>query len=216
MLVNRYFSVLAVTALCALNGVSAWGQRSCKVPGTTFVGPGRIVFPVEVPPGTNPGKEAGPLITSTFSITTTAGTTTGTMVSAVYDNGGTLDFYYQVSNDAASAFPLVAVEATSFAGYKPCVGFRTDGSILAGFQNGSTSPVTATSSTAPPAGGYEIGFQFYPPTAPPAEIAPGMTSQVLVISTNATQSNAMGAAIVLDQAAGATVSAYQPVMLWAR
>ena len=69
------------------------------------------------------------------------------------------------------------------------------------------------SSSSPPAGGFEIGFQFYPPTAPPAEIAPGMTSLVLIISTNATRFNNLGAAIVLDQAAGATVSAYAPVAL---
>ena len=145
-----------------------------------------------------------------FSIITTAGTTTGTIVSAVYNKGGTLDFYYQVANDATSAFPLVALEATSFAGYRTCVAFRTDGSSLTGFQDGSTPPVTASSSSPPPAGGFEIGFQFYPPAAPPTEIAPGMASMVLIVSTNATRANHMGAAIVLDQAAGATVPGYEP------
>jgi len=191
----------------------AWGQRSCKLPGAALLAPGGAVFPGQVTSGTFPGVPAGPLITSRFSITTTAGTTTGTLVSAVYKKGGTLDFYYQVSNDPASALSLRAIEATSFADYRTCVGFRTDGSSLSGFQNGGNSPVTASSSSPPPAAGFEISFQFYPPTEPPAEIAPGMTSLVLIISTNATRFDNMGAAIVLDDAAGATVSGYEPVAL---
>jgi hypothetical protein len=169
------------------------------------------VFPGEVSSGANPGTPAGQPLTSRFSITTTAGTTTGTIVSAVYIKGGTLDFYYQLSNDSTSAFPLVAVEATSFAGYRTCVAFRADGSSLPGFQNGSNPPVTATSSNPPPARGFEIGFQFYPPAVAPPEIAPGLTSLVLIISTNATRANNKGAAIILDEAAGATTSAYEPV-----
>jgi hypothetical protein len=208
---NRYLSWLVVTFLYALMCACAWGQRSCKWPRAAFLAPGNAVFPGEVSSGANPGTLAGQPLTSRFSITTTAGTTTGTIVSAVYIKGGTLDFYYQVSNDPTSAFPLVAVEATSFAGYRTCVAFRVDGSSLPGFQNGSNPPVTATSSNPPPAGGFEIGFQFYPPASPPAEIAPGMTSLVLIISTNATRANNKGAAIILDQAAGATVSAYEPV-----
>jgi len=191
--------------------VCARGQGSCKWPKAVFLAPGNAVFPGEVSSGANPGTPAGQPLTSRFSITTTAGTTTGTIVSAVYIKGGTLDFYYQLSNDSTSAFPLVAVEATSFAGYRTCVAFRADGSSLPGFQNGSNPPVTATSSNPPPAGGFEIGFQFYPPAVAPPEIAPGLTSLVLIISTNATRANNKGAAIILDEAAGATTSAYEPV-----
>ena len=209
---NRYLSWFLVLFLYSAMCVCAWGQRSCKWPGAAFLAPGNAVFPGEVQSGANPGMRVGQPLTATFSITTTAGATTGTMVSAVYVKGGTLDFYYQVSNDASSALPLVAVEATSFTGFRTCVAFRADGSDLPGFQNGINPPVTATSSNPPPAGGFEIGFQFYPPAAPPTEIAPGSTSLVLIISTNATHANDKGAAIVLDQAAGANTSAYQPIL----
>lgn len=211
MFANRYLSWLVVTFLYGLMCVCARGQGSCKWPKAVFLAPGNAVFPGEVSSGANPGTPAGQPLTSRFSITTTAGTTTGTIVSAVYVKGGTLDFYYQLSNDSTSAFPLVAVEATSFAGYRTCVAFRADGSSLPGFQNGSNPPVTATSSNPPPAGGFEIGFQFYPPAVAPPEIAPGLTSLVLIISTNATRANNKGAAIILDEAAGATTSAYEPV-----
>ena len=211
MFANRYLSWLVVTFLYGLMCVCARGQGSCKWPKAVFLAPGNAVFPGEVSSGANPGTPARQPLTSRFSITTTAGTTTGTIVSAVYIKGGTLDFYYQLSNDSTSAFPLVAVEATSFAGYRTCVAFRADGSSLPGFQNGSNPPVTATSSNPPPAGGFEIGFQFYPPAVAPPEIAPGLTSLVLIISTNATRANNKGAAIILDEAAGATTSAYEPV-----
>jgi hypothetical protein len=209
---KRYFSWFSILFLYSVMCVCAWGQRSCKWPEATFLAPGNAVFPGEVASGANPGMLVGQPLTSTFSITTSAGTTTGTIVSAVYIKGGTLDFYYQVSNDLSSALPLVAVEATSFTGFRTCVAFRADGSDLPGFQNGINPPVTATSSNPPPAGGFEIGFQFYPPAAPPTEIAPGSTSLVLIISTNATHANDKGAAIVLDQAAGANTSAYQPIL----
>jgi len=211
VLSNRYFSWFVVTVLCAGTSVCAWGQQSCKMPGAAYLAPGNAVFPGEVPSGTDPGTPVGLPVSSSFTITTTAGTTTGTVVSAAYHKGGTLDFYYQVSNDTTSAFPLAALEATSFAGFKTCVAFRTDGSSLSGFQDGINPPVTTTSSNPPPAAGFEIGFQFYPPASTPTEIAPGMSSLVMIISTNATRANRMGAAIVLDQAAGATVPAYAPV-----
>jgi hypothetical protein len=169
------------------------------------------VFPGEVPPGTDPGTPAARARASTFSITTTAGTTSGSLVSALYLKDGTADFYYQVSNDPASAFPLVALEATSFAYFKTCVAFRTDGSSLPGFQNGTNPPVTASSSSPPPAGGFEIGFQFYPPAGSPAEVAPGSTSMVFIVSTDATHVSNQGATIILDQAAGAMVPGYEPI-----
>jgi hypothetical protein len=212
MFANRFLSWLLVGFLNSPMCVSAWGQRACKWPAAAFLAPGNAVFPGEVSSGANPGTLVGRPMTSTFSITTTAGTTTGTMVSAVYMKRGTLDFYYQVSNDPASAFPLIAVEETSFAGFRTCVAFRADGSSLPGFQNGINPPIVATSSNPPPAGGFEIGFQFYPPEAPPAEIAPGLTSLVFIISSNATQAGNQGAVIVLDQAAGATMPAYEPVL----
>ena len=190
---------------CAAKG------QSCKWHGAASLEPGNAVFPGEIAPGSDPGTLESQVLTARFSIMTTAGTTTGTIVSAVYLKDGTLDFYYQVSNDPTSAFPLVAVEATSFAGFQTCVAFRRDGSNVPGFQNGTNPPVTAMSSNPPPAGGFEIGFQFYPPASTPAEIAPGSASLVFMISTNATHGNGKGAVIILDQAAGNKAPAYEPV-----
>lgn len=213
MLSYKCVSFWTVIVFCSVTSLPDWGERSCKLTGTVFVTPRKSVIPGQMPSGSYPGTQAGSPITSRFTISTTAGTTTGTVVSGVYDDHGTLDFYYQVSNDATSALPLVAVEDTSFAGYKTCVGYRTDGSSLRGFQDGTNIPVSAQSSFPSPAAGLEISFFFNPPPISPPQIGPGMTSQVLVSSTNATQSNNMGATIVLHEAAGATVSAYEPVAI---
>lgn len=145
-------------------------------------------------------------MSSPFSYTTTSGTNMGFIYSAVYDDAGTLDFYYQVINDASSATALARMTATDFMGFTTNAAYRTDGSTLAGtgFINGTNAPVTADSNI----DGSVIGFSFYPPTGPPAEIAPGESSFVLIISTNATQF-AAGNASIIDGGTD-TVSAFQP------
>ena len=174
--------------------------------GTTPVAPGNTVFPGLVPTGTNPGTLLA-FMSSPFSYTTTSGTNSGFIDSAVYkEAGGTLDFYYQVFNNASSATALARETDVSFTGFTTAVGYRTDGASLTGtmFVNGMNAPVTADSNTQ----GSVIGFSFYPPTSPPTEIGPGMDSYVLIISTNATAFTA-GNASVIDGGT-ATVAAFQP------
>jgi len=141
-----------------------------------------------------------------FSYTTTAGTTSGFVYSAVYNDGGTLDFYYQVVNNETSQTALARLTATDFIGFTTNAAFRTDGSTLTGtgFVDGSVAPQTADSNT----DGSVIGFSFYPPTGPGGEIFPGDTSNVVIISTNATMWMAGNASIIDDGTA--TVAAFQP------
>src|SRR5579862_2266027 len=84
--------------------------------------PTTFVFPVDCT-GTGPGTLLADM-TSTFSYTTTSGTNTGTIESAVYNDGGTLDFYYQVTNDPTSATALARLTATNFDGFMTDAGFR--------------------------------------------------------------------------------------------
>src|SRR5271165_5384642 len=70
---------------------------------------------------------------SPFSFSTTAGTTSGDLLSAVYRNSsGTLDFYYQVSDNASSATALSRESDTSFTGFMTALAFRLDGGSLTG------------------------------------------------------------------------------------
>ena len=156
------------------------------------------------------------LATLSEPFTTSLGLNSGTLVSAVFrEAGGTLDFYYQVTNNATApncgapgqqaCDSLTRETDTSFLGFETSVGFRTDGATLPGgvFVNGTSVPVTADRNAV----GNVVGFLFIPPTA--SAIQPGQSSAVLVISTNATNFTA-GNASVIDGGV-TTVASFEPV-----
>lgn len=144
---------------------------------------------------------------SPYSFSTTAGTTSGDLFSAVFRNSsGTLDFYYQVSNSANSVTAIAREANTSFLGYLTQVAFRLDGGSLgAGFTNGTSANAPATGDR--DASNTTVGFNFTP--APPsAKVAPGNRSLTLVISTDATNFTAGNAAVI--DGGTQTVASFQP------
>lgn len=180
--------------------------------GTVPTNPSDTVFPGLVASGTDPGTLLASLVDP---FTSSLGTTGGTLVSAVFmEAGGTLDFYYQVTNDVQSTNcggagqsacdPISRQTDTTFTGFSTALGFRVDGSTLPGgvFVDGTVAPVTGDRNSV----GNVIGFSFNPPD--PAKIQPGQTSNVLVISTNATHFKA-GNASVIDGGV-TTVAAFEP------
>src|SRR5215831_836790 len=146
------------------------------LPGTVLTTPGATVFP------TLTSAPAGTLLASLvepYSFTTTAGTTSGSLTTAVYRNSsGTLDFYYQIHNNAASATAIDRLTAVNFAGFLTATGYRLD--AVGPFLAGTVVPVTADRNVA----GTTVGFSFSPPDS--AKVLAGLTSGVLVISTDAT------------------------------
>lgn len=172
--------------------------------GTVLTNPGDTVFSGLIPSGKPAGSLLASLV-SPYSFLTTAGTTSGTLTAAVFRNSsGTLDFYYQVANSAGSATAIARETDTNFAGFTTWTGYRIDGASLAGalFQNGSVAPITSDRNLA----GTVNGFSFQPPDS--AKILPGLVSNVLVISTNATE-YAIGNAAIIDGGTQ-TVDAFQP------
>lgn len=149
--------------------------------------------------------------------TTATGTTSGTLVSAVYrEAGGTLDFYYQVINNPTSTNcgtagkptcnPLSRVTDTDFSTWITQLAFRTNGSASGGpFVNGTVPPLSADRNS--PTGNV-IGFSFYPPDS--SKIGPGTTSNVVIISTNATNFTAGNAAVI--DGSTATVASFRPTV----
>jgi len=184
-------------------------SASAALLGTVALLPGDTVVPglTSAAPGTLLASLSAPYVSS-------LGTTAGTLNSAVYrEAGGTLDFYYQVTNNTTApncgaagqpaCDPLSRETDTTFTGFTTSVGYRTDGgSIAGGFVNGSVAPVTADRNSV----GDVVGFSFNPPDA--AKIQPGQTSDVLVISTNATNFTS-GNASVIDGGV-TTVKAFEP------
>jgi hypothetical protein len=151
-------------------------------------------------PGTNPGTLLADLV-EPFS--TTVGTS-GVLNTAVFqESGGTLDFYYQVENNAGSIDSLARETDTNFTGFTTSTGFRVDGSTLpGGFVDGTVVPVTADRNGP----GDVVGFSFNPPDS--AKIPPGSTSNVFVISTDATHFT-NGTASLIDGGT-TTIKAFEP------
>lgn len=109
---------------------------------------------------------------------------TGSLTEAVVRNvGGTLDFYYQITNNAGSTSSLErninsAFASTAPPGFTTEVFYRTDNAGLGSlFSAGSPSAVPLTADRS--ANARRVGFTF-------SGIAPGETSRILVIRTNAT------------------------------
>ena len=168
--------------------------------------PGSAVFPIDVTSAC-PGATTGTLLawlSEPFTYTTGTGTTSGYIYSAVYNDGGTLDFYYQVVNSDSSADPLDRETDSAFTGFTTNSAYITNGSSLSGtgFVDGAEPPITADSNSS----GTIIGFDF--PVSSSDEIGPGTASNVLIISTDATDYTT-GYASVIDSGT-ATVLSFQP------
>src|SRR5713226_101134 len=142
---GRRSLVLSLIAVVALSSIAS----ATPLAGTVLANPGDTVFPGFVAPGTAQGTLLASMVAG-YSFSTTAGLTSGTLVSAVFRNSsGTLDFYYQVNNcfqagitafcpgGAASATSIARESSVSFAngtptGWMTNVGFTFMGSTISG------------------------------------------------------------------------------------
>jgi hypothetical protein len=203
---KRYRVVFAIAVMSLVLGVAA-SNASATLIGSVPTSPGSTVFPGDVT-----GQPAGTLLASlSVPFVGSLGTDAGTLVSAVYrDSGGTLDFYYQVTNNLTApncgttgkqgCDPISRETDTSFFGSATSLGFRTDG--VGPFVIGTVPPVIADRNSV----GNVVGFSFFPPDS--AKIQPGQISDVLVISTDATLFMAGNASII--NGGTTTVASFQP------
>jgi hypothetical protein len=176
-----------------------------------------------LPPGgsgpPDPLFASGTLLASiTGSITSTNGHFTATFYAEVVRDPGNafsscapncLDFLYQVTNQAASADAIGRITASSifpgpsgsFIGVQTDVGFNINPGIGGIFVPGTVIPSRVDRS---PITGETVGFNFNSPNL----LLPGMTTQVLVIETDAT-SFSPGSLNMIDGGV-ATVPAFAP------
>jgi len=204
-LMRKSALVMLVLAVGFLGATAAMAGTVASCAAGNGPTPGSPVFPVNCT-----GSTSGTLLawmSEPFSYTVTTGTTSGYLYSAVYDDAGTLDFYYQVVNNAKSVENLDNETDGKFTGFTTNAAYITDGSILTGtpFVDGTEAPQTANSLS----GGAVISFYFSPPAT--NDITPGTASNVLIISTNATHYD-IGNASVIDSGS-ATVLAFEPTIV---
>jgi hypothetical protein len=138
------------------------------------------------------------------------GTMSGTYEAAVYSDptntfgANDLDFVYQVSNDSNSTDSIGRLTAISFLGYQTDVGYTATGSALgSSFVDGSVAP-EFVDRVSP---GNTVGFSFNAPAFLP--VAPGQTSNVLIIETDATNFKEAGNLNIIDGGV-TTVTAFEP------
>ncbi len=201
---HRTLSLLATsTFLMVAVFVMMPTAHAAFLPGTIALANGTTVFPPLIAAPSGSILQASQI--APYSFSTTAGTTSGTLNSAVYLNAsGTLDFYYQVANNASSSTAIARESNTNFDSFATQVGYFLNGASLGTpvFANGTIAPVTADRNSS----GSVIGYSFNPPES--AKVVPGTTSAVLVVSTLATRF-VPGNAEVIDGGTQ-TVASFQP------
>ena len=172
---------------------------------SALASPGTTVFPADCT-----STPAGTLLASLSApFNSASGKLSGTIVSAVYqESGGTLDFYYQVTDNSSCSKPpcdaITRETDTDFSGFTTGLATRTDGGSLGSgdpFVNGTVFPFTGDRNLS----GDVIGWTFAVQTG---QITPGTSSLVLIITTNATHFG-VGNAFAID--GGVTqVAAFAP------
>jgi len=152
---------------------------------------------------------AGGTLLASLNAPFTTGAYTGALRAAVVRNEtNTLDFYYQVTNDATSLTSLGRETNFNFSGFNTSVFFRTDNApaVGGGFVTGTETPDTADRDN-----GGVVGFNFLTgATGSSGKIDPGETSSILVVRTNATLF-APGISSVIN-GSGTSVTTFQPVI----
>jgi hypothetical protein len=166
------------------------------------------------------GDTVGTLLTtlsSPFSESASGATVSGTLISAVFDEGDGLDFYYQVVSSSMSNTGINNEANVNFASWVTGVAYRTDGSTLCAvpgadctthgsgsspFTDGTVSPIAAERSS----DGITVQFDFVPPGS--GAIQPDTTSNVLIIQTNARNYTAGNSGLIFGPTV--TVASFEP------
>jgi hypothetical protein len=204
----KKYAPIAITLLLASFGgsVAFAGTIEACAAGVGPTGSNTVV------PKNCTGDTSGTLeasMSSPFSYTpSTGGTTSGVIYSAVYDDDGTMDFYYQVVNNSSSASSIAQLEASNFIGFTTNTVYITDGASLGAgsFANGSIAPQLANLSSSSSL--TAVDFDYNAPLQT-GEIGPGETGYVVIISTNATNWT-VGNDSVEDGGSSGELLAFQP------
>jgi hypothetical protein len=198
--------IAIVFVLCCVSSAMAGTVAACA--SADPVGPADSSFFIPDCSGDTPGTLLASLV-EPFMYTGAAGTNSGFIDSAVYNDGGTLDFYYQLINSASSATPLSTLAAFNFA--SGGVIYTTSDATMADVTSLGTTIFTDATDLASSVSNDPLGavtdFSFSIPL-PSNDVAPGTESSVMIISTNAT-AYTTGNASVIDGGVQ-TVASFEP------
>jgi hypothetical protein len=182
-----------LVALALVVGAPEARAGMILLPGQTVSTPGET-YPV---PGTAPVTE---LASQTVSFAGINPNFSGSVSVAVFkEAGGTLDFLYQVTNASSSGFNLAGITGSGYGTgnpFKTSVDFTTDNPDSTLFGTGTKASISATRTAAGPQVTFNLGDDST------AGLAPGATSFVLFVQTDATAFNLFGGVTISGQNQG--------------
>jgi len=178
--------------------VAALAALACVVATPAHAVTGIVLLPgTTVTPTPITALPAGSTLVETSFIDSVGNSTViSRLFQAVYrESGGTLDFLFQVQN-AANSVPITTVNTSDYgSGLAPLFQFATNVASLntapAGFTGAVNSGILSTSASRT-ASGTTVSFDGF-------ILAPGQSSQILVVSTNATDFNRLGSSTASGQ-----------------
>ena len=176
---------------CAFGALLGQAQATVLVPG------GTVYYPFSLPGSATFAYGTFVDYQSTPFASVPAGLS-GVLESWVYNNGGTMDFWYKISNSS----PVLNIHRFVVNGFE---GFTTD----VDFDLGSTGNGPASIDRSPGAGAT-VGFSYVNGVGIGGEIAPGFYSKYLFVRTNST-TYADSTASVIDGFSANLTDVFAPV-----
>lgn len=148
--------------------------------GTAYASPlpvGGTLFPA--PAEANPSPGANLLFsTGPVGFVATPAVFSGTLVSSVYNNDTTnpfgldrMTFTYQITSDPSSINLIARLSLGSYGGFATDASYQSSPLLAPAFIDRPTAPV--------------VGFSFQGPPVGPGALAPGQTTALLVVQTDA-------------------------------
>lgn len=172
-------------------------------------------FGATVPLAPGDGTPIVPSDGSTFTGTLVASMTgnlsgvnpaeTASFTEDVYrQTGGTLTFYYQLTNTSTGGDALNTIAFTDFTGFTTSVGYLTgNGGTISPTQSAPGNEASRTNS------GYTVNF-FYQMTGADGQFPAGSTIDYVEIATDATTYKTTGTVSVIDDGTASFAGSYSP------
>jgi hypothetical protein len=196
MTTKGFFRMVLLSGLTASLAFTSPANSTPLTPGTILSSPPTVFDTLSGNPGTLLNASTATITTSSF---------TANVRQALFNPGiaNTLDYYFQVVNSPSSSDAIGRVTDRSFGGFTTDIFIRTDdagGGGSAGFTASSTFPVGIDRDIS----GQTVGWDF--PKGERPALAPGSTSEILVVRVNSPDFSANGQFNAIDGAVGSTLS----------
>jgi hypothetical protein len=181
-----------IVTIALLLSLSFQAKAVVLTPGSAVLTPGTTALP------------GGTVLTNETEAFTGANFSGTIQLEVVKETGGTLDFYFQLSNSASSINAIEHLTTTNYAGFATDVDWTTNAAP------GITSSVGVLSTDATRLSSADtVGFDFVSTPLGSGVLQPGQNSALLFIKTDATQYSAGGIALI--DGSTSMVSAFAPV-----